>query len=127
MTRTGHVYTPKATVAYEKPIKWLAHEAMQGREAVSEALRAEIYVTLSPPASWSGKRRREALEGLRHPTGRPDLDNYVKSVLDGCAAVVFTDDKVVVELFASKRYAVKEGVLVRFALAGTNDKEETPG
>jgi Holliday junction resolvase RusA-like endonuclease len=37
-------------------------------------------------------------------TSRPDLDNIVKSILDGLNGVIFEDDAVVAEIVASKKY-----------------------
>ncbi len=61
-------------------------------------LTAIVYVRL--PASVP-KRARETAR----PTCRPDLDNYLKTVLDG-ASVLWRDDAQVVEILAAKRYAV---------------------
>jgi Holliday junction resolvase RusA-like endonuclease len=56
------------------------------------------------PASWSGKRQAAALAGYIRPTSRPDTDNYVKAALDAINGIAITDDSLVVELAAWKRY-----------------------
>ena len=50
------------------------------------------------------------LSGEQRPMKKPDLDNVVKAVLDGCNAVAFRDDALVVELTARKLYAEAAGV-----------------
>ena len=35
------------------------------------------------PQSWSKKKQKMALSGEVKPTTSPDIDNYLKSVLDG--------------------------------------------
>jgi FKBP12-rapamycin complex-associated protein len=44
----------------------------------------------------------------------PDLDNLAKAVLDGCNGVVFEDDRQVVKLCLTKRYAQAGRVAVSF-------------
>jgi endodeoxyribonuclease RusA len=46
-----------------------------------------------------------ALAASIRPTSRPDTDNHVKAALDAINGIVVTDDCLVVELAAEKRYA----------------------
>jgi Holliday junction resolvase RusA-like endonuclease len=70
--------------------------------------------SLPIPASWSHRKAQEASLGLTLPTVAPDLDNLAKAVLDGCNGVVFEDDKQVVTLCLTKRYAQAGRVAVSF-------------
>jgi Holliday junction resolvase RusA-like endonuclease len=38
-----------------------------------------------------------------YPVG--DIDNYAKAVLDSCNGAVFTDDKLIVDMWGSKYYS----------------------
>jgi Holliday junction resolvase RusA-like endonuclease len=78
---------------------------MNGRPPIAVPVRAEIIADLPVPGSWSLKRRDAALRGDIRPTSRPDTDNYVKAGLDAINAIVVTDDSLIVELVAAKRYA----------------------
>jgi Holliday junction resolvase RusA-like endonuclease len=78
---------------------------MNGRVPIAVPVRAEITVDLPVPVSWSAKRQDAALRGKIRPTSRPDADNYVKSAMDAINAIAVTDDSLVVELVAEKRYA----------------------
>jgi Holliday junction resolvase RusA-like endonuclease len=78
---------------------------MDGRPPIAVPVHAEITVDLPVPASWSAKRQDAALRGEIRPTSRPDADNYVKSAMDAINAIAVTDDSLVVELVAAKRYA----------------------
>lgn len=40
----------------------------------------------------------------KYPSCRPDLDNYIKGLLDGCNKLVYLDDGQVVDIIATKRY-----------------------
>jgi Holliday junction resolvase RusA-like endonuclease len=105
MTRRGFVYTPAKTRRYEAHGRLAAQQVMDRRPPITVPVRAEITVDLPVPASWSGKRRDAALRGDIRPTTRPDCDNYVKAALDAINAIVVTDDALIVELAAIKRYA----------------------
>ncbi len=100
-------FTPARTRRYEDVIKLAASLEMKGRDPLDEPLGVSINVVLPVPSSWSRKRQREALEGLRLPAKKPDADNYVKAVLDGLNTIVFRDDSLVVDLSVSKRYGAK--------------------
>lgn len=39
---------------------------------------------------------------------RPDIDNYIKAILDSLNEIVWQDDGQVAELYASKKYETKE-------------------
>jgi Holliday junction resolvase RusA-like endonuclease len=105
ITRKGFAYTPAATRKYEAYGRLVAQEAMADRAPIAVPVRAEITVDLPVPSSWSIKRRDAALAGQIRPTSRPDTDNYVKSALDAINGIAITDDSLVVELAAEKRYA----------------------
>jgi Holliday junction resolvase RusA-like endonuclease len=105
MTRRGLAYTPAATRKYEAHGRLAAQLAMNGRPPITAPVRAEIVVDLPVPASWSAKRRDAALRGDVRPTSRPDTDNYIKAALDAVNAIVATDDSLIVDLVAVKRYA----------------------
>jgi Holliday junction resolvase RusA-like endonuclease len=105
MTRRGIAYTPASTRRYEAHGRLAAQQAMDGRPPIAVPVRVEIMIDLPVPASWSMKRRDAALRGDIRPTARPDADNYVKAALDAINAIVATDDSLVVDLAAAKRYA----------------------
>lgn len=98
-------YTPKGTVEYENLVRMAAHEAMEGAAPTRFPCAVNISAFCSVPASWSNKRRSLALAGEILPTGKPDLDNTEKAVLDGMNKIVFRDDSVVCEVFKRKRYS----------------------
>lgn len=98
-------YTPSGTVEYENLVRMAAHEAMAGAAPTSFPCFVEIMVFCSVPASWSNKKRAKAIAGEVFPTGKPDLDNIEKAILDGMNKIVFRDDSVVCDVSKRKRYA----------------------
>lgn len=95
-TKTGHVYTPKTTREYENAVKdaFLASggEKFHGNVSVninvySHHVEVEIEEIDGEPSKLRG-----------------DLDNYVKSILDGLNKHAYLDDKQVHEIRAWKKY-----------------------
>lgn len=102
----GHarMFTPAKTVAYEGLIAMAAQQAMRGGAPLEGPLALSVEAVATIPASWSKKRRSEALAGLLRPTTKPDIDNIVKAVGDGANGVAWGDDRQIVQLTALKRY-----------------------
>jgi Holliday junction resolvase RusA-like endonuclease len=106
MTRRGHVYTPAATRKLEAHGRLAAQHAMDDRPPITTPVRLELVVELPVPSSWSKRRQLRAISGEIRPTSRPDIDNYVKTVLDAINTIVIADDSQVVEVAASKKFGV---------------------
>lgn len=112
VTRTGHAYTPAATVAWENQIKLAAVHAMGSTPMPDGYFVMRLTFCFTPPKSYA-KKRRESLLGDGSPMPhKPDIDNLVKSVLDACNGITYRDDAAVVEVYAKKRYGTENGVMV---------------
>lgn len=105
-------YTPSGTVEYENLVRMAAHEAMSGRGPTGFPCRVTVLAYCSVPASWSKKKQAKAHLGEVFPTGKPDLDNVTKAVLDGMNKIVFIDDSLVCSLTVSKNYSATPRVEV---------------
>lgn len=92
MTRNGHVYTPAKTHAYEAVVASAGADAMDGL----------------PPLT--GPVLLAALFYGTRATG--DVDNYLKSLLDGLQGVVFQNDRQVRMLAAWRMDGTPYGVRV---------------
>lgn len=110
-TRSGHVFTPERTRTYEQAVAWECRKAMKGNPPSDLPQHVSIGVSLLPPKSWNKAKRAKALHGEIKP-GKPDIDNFLKAILDGCNGIAFVDDSQVVSVYAIKEYAEKEGVRV---------------
>ena len=82
-TRRGFVYTPAATRKFEAHGRLSAQLAMDGRPPIEAPVRIELLIELPMPASWSKRKTADAITGHIRPTSRPDVDNYLKAILDG--------------------------------------------
>jgi Holliday junction resolvase RusA-like endonuclease len=108
-------YTPEKTKTYEAEVGMMAKAAMGASKALEGALEAFIYVTFPVPASYSKKRTEACLNETEKHTKKPDLDNVVKSVIDGMDKIVFDNDSQIMSIHATKVYGeiAKVEVLVR--------------
>jgi Holliday junction resolvase RusA-like endonuclease len=110
-------YTPQKTKTYEDEIRMMAKAAMGASEPLEGALEAFIYVTFPVPASYSKKRTEACLSDSEKHTKKPDLDNVIKSVIDGMDKIVFENDSQITSIHAIKVYGevAKVEVIVRQA------------
>lgn len=106
-------YTPEKTASYENLVKVKAEEAMHGRPVIAGAVCVGIHLFVTPPASWSQKKQREAVSGRGiFPTSKPDVDNVIKGIFDAMNEIVWKDDKQVVDVVVSKRYCTTARAVV---------------
>lgn len=111
-------YTPAKTASYENLVKMAATAVMAGRPPSSGPIALSVELNLQIPASWSAKRRALAAAGAICATKKPDADNVLKGIKDGCNGIVWCDDAQVVRIHLSKRYSDRPQALVRVVEAG---------
>ena len=104
--RAGHVahYTPEKTAKYEDLVKLSGRQAMGAHKPMQGALSLVCTFWMPVPQSYSKKRTADCLAGREHPAKKPDTDNILKAIKDGCNEVVWGDDCQVVDVIARKRY-----------------------
>jgi Holliday junction resolvase RusA-like endonuclease len=118
IAKNGHVYTPSKTRGYEDVIRLATRVAMAGRPPTENPCRVHVTALFQPPGSWSKKKKKE----IRVHATKPDLDNVVKSALDGiCFATgAIRDDKQINEIRATKSYAQDASLMIEvFEMVGT--------
>lgn len=108
-TRRGkfvQTYTPKKTLDYEKQIS-AAYIAAHGTMFPSDVpLKVHVAIFLPIPKGTKVSVKEEMRSGVLRPIrARGDVDNYVKSVLDGLNGFAFADDRQVVCIAAEKYYS----------------------
>lgn len=110
----GHatVFTPSHTRKYENLVKLKASEVMGDRDPIEGAVEVFVHVYLDYPKSASKKKLAEMMSGFIRPCTKPDIDNYVKSALDGINTIVIKDDNQVVSLHAHKVYRSKPAMRI---------------
>jgi len=108
---SGHAYTPERTLSHEARIAAAAQEAMNGRPPVEGPVAVVLDIRMPIPGSWPRKRQFLAEIGLLRPIGRPDTDNFIKT-LDALNHIVWVDDAQIVTISAFKRYDISPGISV---------------
>lgn len=111
------LYTPAATRAYEQAVKLCARSAMAKAPPLEGAVLLVALITVPVPESWPKARRADAIAGRVWPTSRPDRDNYLKALQDGCNGIVWRDDAQSVAGLEVKRYGETPGVLLAVSRA----------
>lgn len=108
-----HMYTPSTTQQYEMAVARACKKAMGGLRPKTTPVRVLVNVYKKIPAHVSKAAYVAMLSGEVRPMTRPDLDNVVKSVLDGCNGIAYEDDCQVVVIVARCVYAECPSVSVK--------------
>lgn len=97
-------YTPAKTASYEALVQRAAGAAMAGRAPTARPVKLIVNLALQVPVSWSKKRQAMAIAGTIRATKKPDADNVLKGLKDGCNGIVWNDDAQVVCIELWKAY-----------------------
>lgn len=97
-----HAYDPKRSRNYKELVGYETKKQMGEPFDVPCSVRIAVYREV--PKSWSLKKKQSAMDGDILPRTSPDLDNYIKSILDGMNKIAFIDDSLVCNIHAYKRY-----------------------
>ena len=93
--KTGHTYTPKETLNYEKEIAQLYNGPKFAEGPIWVSLTFDQYKTTIEIKEMDAETTLSKLRG--------DIDNYAKAILDGLNGVAFTDDKQIMRLDLRKK------------------------
>lgn len=123
-TRFGRgirLYDPKPVHVYKAQLAQSARFMYHGKPLVG-ALKVTIRFYRAIQSSESKKRHRLKALGSIRPTKKPDLDNYIKSTLDGLNGVLWADDNEIVELHTYKYYS--DDPRIEIEVEEINDENE---
>jgi len=79
-------------------------------------LYLRIVAVFEPPASWSGSKKKDALDSHIHPAKKPDWDNIGKIICDALNGIAFHDDAQIIHAEVLKSYGIQEGVEVEIVV-----------
>ena len=104
----GKVYTPNSTKVFEQICKLsYGNRYYFDKEYIS----IKIVFKFKVPKSYSKKKYSEAIEGKIRPSTN-DIDNLLKSVLDGLNGKAWKDDRYIYRIEAEKIFADKDCIEV---------------
>lgn len=98
-TRFGNVYTPQKTAEAEMLFQQVF--LLQNVNMITEPCRLQVVFHLKRPKSAKGRK---------YPSVKPDLDNYLKMIMDAANGILYEDDKLICAITAAKIYSDKECV-----------------
>jgi Holliday junction resolvase RusA-like endonuclease len=111
-SRTGRMYTPTKTSAFEEKVKWAFKNKYNIETELSERpFKAKIIAVFEPAKSLSKKKKEELLFKIDY-TKKPDADNIAKTILDALNGLAYKDDSQVSALLVLKDYGVENKIIV---------------
>ena len=105
-------YLPAQSRAEQGAVRLFAQTAMAGRAPCEGPVELRMTAYMPVPASWSKKKRAEALAGIHRPTAKPDASNVLKNLEDGMKQIVYRDDSQIVALHVWKFFSESPRVVV---------------
>lgn len=114
-------YTPARTRKFEAAVNQAAKLWMEGEKPVAYPIRCKLIIYDHAPTTDA---LMLSLIGAKFDL-KKDLDNVAKAVLDGCNKALWYDDKQIVNLMVSRRYASMPGFTLKMWRAGMTDNEIT--
>jgi len=106
-------YTPARTRFFDREVERVLKAVIGGHAPIEGPVRLSMHFHIAVPRSWPKWKREASLGGFVAPTGRPDMDNLEKALLDTFNGVLISDDAYVVERHAWKLYAERPAILAR--------------
>lgn len=107
--RHVHTYDAKESRTYKAHVQKCA-APYAPEQLIDSAI--ELHVVIYRPLTSDIKRSKvqtaKALSGERKPIKKPDIENLVKGIMDGCTGVLWVDDSLVTKLVAEKVFGEEE-------------------
>lgn len=110
----ARAFTDAKTANAETWVKACAVD-QAGATPIEGPVSINVAISVHVPASWSKRKTLDALAGATWPTSKPDLDNCVKLIADALNGIVWRDDKQIVRMVVSKRYAERAETVLQVA------------
>jgi len=98
----SRMYDPPENREAKDTLAVFASKAMKGSALLEGPLRLDVTFYFVRPRS---KTRKRPPDPYPYPDSKPDVDNLVKLLADGCNGIVYRDDAQIVNLVARKRWA----------------------
>lgn len=114
-------YTPARTKHFTVEVARVINHVFGPRSPVEGPVRIDMTFVMQVPKSWPKWKREAAVDGLIAPTGRPDMDNLEKALLDAFNETLIVDDAFVIERLARKIYGDVPQIMAHVEQTGQCD------
>ncbi|WP_223555492.1 RusA family crossover junction endodeoxyribonuclease [Lysinibacillus sphaericus] len=75
-------------------------------ELITEPIKLKADIFFMPPKKYhTGPKRKLIASGELRPMTKPDLDNLIKGIKDGCNKIIWHDDSQIVDMTVRKFYS----------------------
>lgn len=101
----AHAYEPKGITEYKRLVASKYRLVHKQQLPLTGALSVDIRFYRPIQKSISKAERQRRLLGQSLPIVKPDIDNYVKAILDALNGLAFKDDSQIAVLYARKIYS----------------------
>lgn len=105
--RYVHAYENKKITMYKHMVAATYQSYFGSVKPTEKAIAVDVVFYRPVQKSISKIERQRRLTGKSLPAIKPDIDNYVKAILDALNGVAFRDDKQIISLNAKKLYSDK--------------------
>jgi Holliday junction resolvase RusA-like endonuclease len=110
--KTGRVYTPSATGSSENAIGYLFKKSNPycvptGKPVI---LKVNLYI---PVTKELRKLPHQRIDYYYRPISKPDVDNILKTIMDGLNGVLYLDDSQVCDVRIVKHYSFEKDFVTR--------------
>lgn len=115
--KTGRVYTPSATTAYEERVRFRFREQC---EVPDEPLTGPVSIYVEAgfgiPKRATKAQREAMLADQIQPLKKPDADNILKIITDPLNGILWKDDSQIVNAHVSKFFNNAPRVIVEIEI-----------
>lgn len=123
LNRTIILYDPAKVKKFKSEIEQLSKEQMfdNNWERLEDVpVEVEICFYRAIQKSISKKEHERRANGESLPIVKPDVDNLIKSCLDGLNGIVWKDDALITDIHARKRYSDNPRIEITIKKLGDN-------
>lgn len=111
----GFHYQPAPVVNYHNALQFMARQIQLNHkyEKFTTAIRVNIVAIFAHPKSMKAADKQYIANGFSLPKcTKPDIDNLVKATLDPLNGLLWTDDALICELRAAKRWGTVNKLII---------------
>lgn len=103
--RYVHAYENKKITMYKRMVAATYQSYFGAVKPTEKAIAVDVVFYRPIQKSLSKREHARRVNGEHLPVVKPDVDNYVKAVLDALNGVAFQDDSQIIKLKAQKLYS----------------------